>query len=135
MDVLKKYQGESEKLIRNIFEQARKRKPSIIFIDEIDSILNSNFIGSDSLPRIKSELCIQMDRISDSNEIFIIAATNQPYDICDAIMRRFDQIIYVPLPNKTARSNMFRRWFIKEMFSDEHLEELAIMSNGYILLK
>lgn len=104
-DLLSKWLGESEKLVRGLFELARKRAPSIIFIDEIDSLLcERSDQDSESSRRIKNEFLLQLDGFNTSLDgVFFLAATNLPEKIDHAIRRRFEKKIYIPLPDIKAR--------------------------------
>jgi vacuolar protein-sorting-associated protein 4 len=93
---------------------ARRKKPSIIFIDDIDSLaLTRTSETSDSSRRIKAELFIQMDGAfgADNEGIFVMGATSTPQDLDDAFLRRFDKLIYVPLPTIESRFNLFKQRF------------------------
>jgi len=105
-----KWLGESEKLVRNLFDLARTHKPSIIFIDEIDSLCSSRSDNeSESARRIKTEFLVQMQGVGNDTEgILVLGATNIPWVLDAAIRRRFEKRIYIPLPEANARTNMFR---------------------------
>jgi len=109
-DLVSKYVGESEKLVKNLFGMARERSPSIIFIDEIDSLASSRSDGeADNTRRIKTEFLVQMQGVgNDTTGVLTLGATNCPWDLDPAIRRRFQKRIYIPLPQPHARSVMFR---------------------------
>ncbi len=123
-----KWVGEGEKLIRTLFRMAHDVAPSIIFLDEIDSLLGRRKSGgsgggadggneAESSRRFKTEFMVQMDGIAagkgsdddndDMRKVLLIGATNCPWDIDDAIMRRFQRRIYVPLPDKESRYHLW----------------------------
>lgn len=82
-DLVSKWQGESERLVRNLFELARESSPSIIFIDEIDSLCGSRSDGeNDSTRRIKTEFLVQMQGVGkDSTGVLVLGATNIPWGL------------------------------------------------------
>ncbi|CAJ1423600.1 unnamed protein product, partial [Effrenium voratum] len=105
-DLVSKWMGESEKLVRSLFEMAREAKPAIIFVDEIDSLCGARGESgeSDAARRIKTEFLAQMDGVGkDSSNVLVLGATNTPWDLDTAIRRRFEKRIYIPLPEVEAR--------------------------------
>uniref|UniRef100_A0A673LIT2 vesicle-fusing ATPase n=1 Tax=Sinocyclocheilus rhinocerous TaxID=307959 RepID=A0A673LIT2_9TELE len=109
-DLVSKWLGESEKLVKNLFTLAREHKPSIIFIDEVDSLCGSRSENeSEAARRIKTEFLVQMQGVGNDNEgILVLGATNIPWTLDSAIRRRFEKRIYIPLPEEHARGFMFK---------------------------
>lgn len=133
-DLVSKYQGVSESLVRNLFKVASSKKPAIIYISEIDSLgLSRRDTDDNSSRRIKTELLVQMDTITRTNGVFVMAATNTPADLDDALVRRFDKLIYVPLPKIEDRKKMFQQKFSNSnsfKFTDEDFNNLAMRTHG-----
>lgn len=132
-----KYRGESEKLVRLLFEMARFYAPSTIFIDEIDSLCSRR--GSESeheaSRRVKSELLVQMDGVSNDEAtkiVMVLAATNFPWDIDEALRRRLEKRIYIPLPNKEGREALLKI-NLREVKVDESVDltTIATRLDGY----
>ena len=152
-----KWKGESEKLVRILFEMARFYAPSTIFIDEVDSVGTKRSDGeSEASKKVLAEMLVQMDGISELNAgknnineenndnntngkeeikpkfVMVLGATNMPWDLDDALRRRFEKRIYIPLPNKIGREQMFHINFkgIK-LSNDVDIEMLVKKTEGY----
>ncbi|XP_063244766.1 vacuolar protein sorting-associated protein 4 [Bacillus rossius redtenbacheri] len=134
-DLVSKWLGESEKLVRNLFELARQHKPSIVFIDEVDSLCSSRSDNeSESARRIKTEFLVQMQGVGTDNEgILVLGATNIPWVLDAAIRRRFEKRIYIPLPEEHARLTMFKLHLgsTPHTLTEEDLKVLAQKTSGY----
>lgn len=135
-DLVSKWQGESERLVKNMFEMARESKPSIIFIDEIDSLCSARNEGeNEASRRIKTEFLVQMDGVgSTQGGVLVLGATNVPWELDPAMRRRFEKRVYIALPEPSARSTMFRLNVGTEgghTVNDEEFEMLGRGSEGY----
>ncbi|XP_013109934.1 vacuolar protein sorting-associated protein 4 [Stomoxys calcitrans] len=134
-DLMSKWLGESEKLVKNLFELARQHKPSIIFIDEIDSMCSARSDNeNDSVRRIKTEFLVQMQGVgNDTDGILVLGATNIPWVLDSAIRRRFEKRIYIPLPEAHARLVMFKIHLgnTTHVLTEQDLKELAGKTDGY----
>jgi len=134
-DLVSKWLGESEKLVKNLFEMAREHKPSIIFIDEVDSLTSSRSDNeSESARRIKTEFLVQMQGVGNDNDgILVLGATNIPWVLDAAIRRRFEKRIYIDLPEANARSYMFKLNLGETAHSltEENFRDLGLRTDGY----
>ncbi|XP_001366899.4 vacuolar protein sorting-associated protein 4A isoform X3 [Monodelphis domestica] len=134
-DLMSKWLGESEKLVKNLFELARQHKPSIIFIDEVDSLCGSrNENESEAARRIKTEFLVQMQGVGNNNDgTLVLGATNIPWVLDSAIRRRFEKRIYIPLPEEAARTQMFRLHLgnTPHSLTEANILELARKTDGY----
>ncbi|KAK6536391.1 Vacuolar protein sorting-associated protein 4 [Arthrobotrys megalospora] len=109
-DLVSKWMGESERLVKQLFSMARENKPSIIFIDELDALCGNRGEGeSEASRRIKTEMLVQMDGVGhDSTGVLVLGATNIPWQLDGAIRRRFQRRIHIALPDAAARQRMFQ---------------------------
>ena len=143
-----KWRGESEKLVRILFEMARFYAPTTIFIDEVDSLCSKRGEGNEGegSRRVKAELLVQMEGVNSStsasaNEkndedkrkiVTVMAATNRPWDLDDALRRRFEKRVYIPLPNEKGRLQLFNLNLKKiEVDKNINYDKLVKLTDGY----
>lgn len=145
-----KWRGESEKMVRILFEMARYYSPSTIFFDEIDSLAGKR--GGDgeheTSRRVKTELMVQMDGIGGDDDVeeeldnplgegggkktvIVLAATNMPWDLDEALRRRLEKRIYIPLPDVASREELFRLNMKGVDMAGVDFADLARGSAGY----
>ncbi|XP_024010899.1 spastin isoform X2 [Eutrema salsugineum] len=106
-----KWVGEAEKLVKTLFQVAISRQPSVIFMDEIDSIMSTRSTNeNEASRRLKSEFLIQFDGVTSNPDdlVIVIGATNKPQELDDAVLRRLVKRIYVPLPDSNVRKLLFK---------------------------
>jgi vacuolar protein-sorting-associated protein 4 len=134
--ITSKWLGESEKLIKELFAMATEKAPSLIFLDEIDALTGTrgqaNEAGGER--RIKTQLLEEMDGVKSTTKhrILVLGATNRPWDIDSAMLRRFEKKIYVPLPDIEARQQIFQiNTKGEELEEDVDFLELAQITQGY----
>ena len=133
--IMSKWLGESEKNVKLLFEAARKAAPSVIFIDEVDSLLSiraADEIGGER--RVKTQFLVELDglRRRPGENVVVMGATNRPWDLDPAMVRRFERRIFVPLPDKEAREEIFKIHLRDiELGPDVDIAELAELTVGY----
>ncbi|ORX75039.1 AAA-domain-containing protein [Linderina pennispora] len=128
--------GEGEKMVRALFAVARVRQPTVIFIDEIDSLLTQRTDGEqEATRRIKTEFLVQLDGCGSSNEdrIILLGATNRPHELDEAARRRFPKRLYVPLPDRDGRRTIVRNLMRKQThdLTDQQLEQICDQTDGF----
>uniref|UniRef100_A0A8C4PZW5 Spastin n=1 Tax=Eptatretus burgeri TaxID=7764 RepID=A0A8C4PZW5_EPTBU len=131
-----KYVGEGEKLVRAMFAVARELQPSIVFIDEIDSVLCERREGEhEASRRLKTEFLLEFDGIQlDTDErMLVMGATNRPQELDEAVLRRFSKRIYVSLPAEETRLKLLSHLLTKHgnPLSRKDLSHVARITEGY----
>ena len=139
--LMSKWIGESEKLVRTLFALASFYQPSVVFIDEIDSLLTSRSENeNEASRRIKTEFLVQLDGAGTNSKdrILIIGATNRPQEIDDAFIRRLSKRLYIPLPNKISRKQLIMRVLEKERannnkydITEAEIDDIISKTKGY----
>jgi transitional endoplasmic reticulum ATPase len=130
-DLLSKWYGESEQQVSRLFERARQVAPTVIFIDEIDSLapVRGGGLGEPAVTeRVVNTLLAEMDGLEDMQGVVVMAATNRPNLLDPALLRpgRFDELVYVPVPDAKARRKILGIHTKKMPLADDvDLDELA----------
>ncbi|ADN51379.1 CDC48 family AAA ATPase [Vulcanisaeta distributa] len=147
-EIMSKYYGESEAKLREIFEEAKKNAPAIIFIDEIDAIApKREEVTGEVEKRVVAQLLTLMDGLQERGQVIVIGATNRPEAVDPALRRpgRFDREIYISMPDKNARKEILQVHTrnvplcteddVKEKICDPsdvvNIDEIAEMTHGY----
>uniref|UniRef100_A0A3Q3FQQ5 Fidgetin-like protein 1 n=1 Tax=Labrus bergylta TaxID=56723 RepID=A0A3Q3FQQ5_9LABR len=131
-----KYVGEGEKLVRALFAVARELQPSVIFIDEVDSLLCERREGEhDASRRLKTEFLVQFDGVQSGGDdkVLVMGATNRPQELDEAVLRRFAKRVYVALPDEQTRCTLLRNLLGKQgnPLSASELSYVAKKTAGY----
>jgi len=137
--IMSKWLGEGEKNVSKLFANSRKmladKKPVIIFVDEIDSLLGTRTQEVGGEARVRDQFLRETDGLADKGKnlhLYIIGATNKPWTLDPPFLRRFQKRIYVPLPNTEARMAQFRLYTAPlTLEEDVSLEALTRVSEGY----
>ncbi|MBN1236263.1 MAG: CDC48 family AAA ATPase [Methanotrichaceae archaeon] len=136
-EFLSKWVGESEKAVRETFRKARQAAPSVIFLDEIDSIVparGGSTSDSHVTERVISQILTELDGLESLNSVIVIAATNRPDIIDSALLRpgRFDRLIEIGLPDEIARQEILKIHTAKKpLAEDVNIEDLAKRTDQY----
>jgi proteasome regulatory subunit len=137
-EFVKKYIGEGARLVRNVFDLAKEKSPSIIFIDELDAVaaqrLKSSTSGDREVQRTLMQLLAELDGFESRGNVGIVAATNRPDILDPALLRpgRFDRFIEVPEPNEEGRKEIFKIHTAKmSLAKDVDFDLLARVTEGY----
>jgi transitional endoplasmic reticulum ATPase len=135
-EIMSKFYGESEARLREIFKEAKEKSPSIIFIDEIDSIApKREEVTGEVERRVVSQLLSLMDGLEARGKVIVIAATNRPNAIDPALRRpgRFDREIEIKVPDKKGRKDILMIHTRNMPLSDDvNLDKIAGVSHGYV---
>ncbi|CAG4931119.1 unnamed protein product [Parnassius apollo] len=133
-----KYVGDGEKMVRALFQVARELQPSIIFVDEVDSLLCERSTGEhEASRRLKTEFLVEFDGLpaTSAERLIVMAATNRPQELDEAALRRFPKRVYVSLPDIRTRCALLRRVLARgaaaASLADEELARLAALTDGY----
>lgn len=134
--VLSRYVGDAPRMISAIFRLARRRAPSIVFFDEVETLVARRDTGREAATGLVQTFLTELDGFKSKSlekPVIVMAATNKPWLLDEAILSRFEKRIYVPLPDKRAREAIFRLHLEKRGFKLEGVtyEELAEMTEGY----
>ena len=135
-EIMSKFYGESEARLREIFKEAREKSPSIIFIDEIDSIApKREEVTGEVERRVVSQMLSLMDGLESRGKVIVIAATNRPNAIDPALRRpgRFDREIEIKVPDKKGRKDILLIHSRNMPLTDDvNIDKLASVSHGYV---
>jgi transitional endoplasmic reticulum ATPase len=139
-ELLSKWVGESEKGIREIFRKARQASPSIIFFDEVDALVpkRGTYMGSSHVTEsVVSQILTELDGMEELKNVTVLAATNRPDMLDDALLRpgRIERHIYVPAPDAESRRKIFEVYLADAgaiLAKDVDVEELVRQTEGYV---
>ncbi|CAG5059029.1 unnamed protein product [Parnassius apollo] len=135
--LINKWRGESEKIVKVLFEMAFYYSPSIIFIDEVETIASErSSVGEhEASRRLKSQLLTELDGVREREGlVFLLANSNMPWEIDTAMLRRLEKRIYIPLPDLKARAQLFETYLnvrTIELYPKVDFELLAAKTEGY----
>lgn len=134
--ITSKWFGEGEKYVKAVFSLASKISPSVIFVDEVDSMLGRRESPGEheAMRKMKNEFMVNWDglRTKDKERVLVLAATNRPFDLDEAVIRRLPRRLMVNLPDTTNRAKILKVILAKEELApDVDLDAIASMTEGY----
>ncbi|KAK3043271.1 hypothetical protein RJ639_002514 [Escallonia herrerae] len=134
--ITSKWFGEGEKYVKAVFTLASKIAPSVVFVDEVDSMLGrrENPGEHEAMRKMKNEFMVNWDglRTKDTERVLVLAATNRPFDLDEAVIRRLPRRLMVNLPDAPNRAKILKVILAKEDLSpDVDLDSIASMTDGY----
>jgi len=135
--VTSKYLGEGEKLIKALFSIARAKQPAVVFFDEIDALMSARKENEhEASRRLKTEFMTQMDgaTTSSADRILIMSATNIPWEIDEAVLRRLEKRIYIPLPEAPSRLMLIQHLLHKQgsyNIDEKQMQRVVAATEGY----
>jgi transitional endoplasmic reticulum ATPase len=135
-ELLSKWVGESERAVREIFRKARQASPSLIFFDELDSVVPARGSGTEThvTERVVSQFLTELDGLVELKDVVVLAATNRPDLVDRSLLRpgRFDRLIYIPLPDIVSRKEILKIHLSKMPISENvTVEWLAEITENY----
>jgi len=132
---MSKWVGESERLVKTLFAVAYYHTPSVVFVDEVDSLFSRRKSEEDeSTSRSKAELLVQMDGVgTPAGRVIVVGATNRPHELDEAARRRFEKRLYIPLPEETGRWNLVRHLLSNNLnsVSEKEVEQVVMKTDGF----
>ncbi|XP_047047627.1 uncharacterized AAA domain-containing protein C328.04-like isoform X2 [Lolium rigidum] len=134
--ITSKWHGDGEKYVKAVFSLASKASPSIVFLDEVDSMLGrrANPGEHEAMRKMKNEFMVHWDglRTKDKERVLVLAATNRPFDLDEAVIRRFPRRFMVNLPDASSREKILKLILSKEeLAANVDLQSLANMTDGF----
>ena len=134
-DVLSMWFGESEQNLHELFEQARRSAPCVVFFDEVDALgARRSDMRSSPGRKLINQFLAELDGVAAENEgILFLAATNAPWHVDDAFRRpgRFDRVVFVPPPDRSARREILRIHLEGRLQEEIDLDRVAVRTEGY----
>jgi len=119
--------------VKEVFNRARENKPSIVLLDELDSIASKRGIKGNEASKVVNQLLTEMDGIRSLKEVVVIGTTNRFSSIDKALIRpgRFDKVVYMPLPKLEERAEIFEKYLGTENCKRVDCRKLAELTEGY----